>query len=479
MWVIMSKIKTRAQTANQQLSMSQPAPSTRTKKEDQPTTQQAVLGHQHGTMADAPVNNKQHDDCLHQLQASINEMTKAIAAMNIGITTRLDNLDDSTKSLREDAKKTTGCTNDKLTQLEKLLVDSNDRYAQTDRKLRIVEARLSSSETARCKLAEKVVYLENGSRMCNLLIDGKPESDNDNLMQYALEVSNHLTHGATKPESILVAHRIGKKPSQQTRNPTMARPRTIKVIFSNIQERNKVYYARASLKGSDLYKGVYLGDDVTQETRKAREQYRSVAALARSENCEVRMHDDGIVLNGQKFKLFESDSLPPCFSLAKAKIRLVNGAIYFHSEHAYLSNFYPAPILVDDVLYMTAEHRFQALKCDAAHNQKLKERVIRASTPQEAKKLGDSLDETPEWRRLRDEVLTRVVDDKFNQNQDLSKLLLSTGDKKLYEATTSRYYGIGATLHSREVRDGTHTGSNKLGQTLEAKRAKLRATELG
>ena len=114
------------------------------------------------------------------------------------------------------------------------------------------------------------------------------------------------------------------------------------------------------------------------------------------------------------------------------------------------------------------------MKCKAANDLSTADRIIAASTALDAKKLGDNVRETPEWRLNRDKILEEVVTNKFEQNENLKKELLLTGEKRLYEATASQHFGIGAGLHSREVRDGTHSGENVLGTILETIRNKWR-----
>ena len=66
-----------------------------------------------------------------------------------------------------------------------------------------------------------------------------------------------------------------------------------------------------------------------------------------------------------------------------------------------------------------------------------------------------------------------VVNKKFDQNKDLAVKLVATGIKVLKEATTDTLFGIGASLHSKEVRDGTYNGQNKMGKILMMKRNQL------
>ena len=416
------------------------------------------------------------------------QMTKAMDTLNItlvemskGLSTRLDNLsermdvaDNSNKQMYAHAEEDRKLTNQKLGKLEKLLTQSDVNSKLIYKKLKVTEARLIASETTKAQLMERINYLENRSRICNILVDGHPESADENLRVYILDLVNFLTNNMFDAKELVAIFRVGKNLTvQDGKQYRTQRPRSIKVIFDKQLTRNQVYYARAALKGSQMYKGIFIGDDVTLETKKAREAYRSVAALARTQKVEVRMHDDGIILAGRKYKLFEHDSLPDKLSLKKAKMIEVNGAIYFHSEYAFLSNFFYSPILLDDTVFLSAEHRFQYEKCVTVNNLNIAARVIAAPTALEAKRLGDTVKETPEWRLARDQILEDTLIIKFAQHKDLAQELMQTGQKKLYEATVNPYYGIGANLHSREVRDGTHKGENKLGQALERIRSQL------
>ena len=189
----------------------------------------------------------------------------------------------------------------------------------------------------------------------------------------------------------------------------------------------------------------------------------------------MKIHDDGVVIDGIKYRLFDSDTLPSQFSVSKAKMVKIRDTIYFHSESAYFSNLYLAPTIVDGVVYRTAEHHYQSLKCQHAKNNVSLALVLDSLSPYEAKKIGDKLPDSSEWCQWRDAAMEEVVHHKFDQNSDLADLLIATGTLNLSEATANSYFGVGATLHSREVRDGTHTGLNRLGLILEAERDALMA----
>ena len=428
------------------------------------------------------LSNPDYKDEFAQMTAAMSTLNKTLIEMSSGLTTRLDglmermdradvNINQSNANTEKDRK----LTNDKLQKLENLLVKSEVQGQKTNRKLKETEAKLAAAEYAKKQLLERINFIENKARVNNLIIDGCPEREDENLTQYILDLVNCLAKTQVNAKNVVATYRIGKKQTIQAGFATQVtmRPRAIKVIFESLQIRNEVYYARASLKSLQMYKRIYISDDVTLDTKKAREDYRSVAALARSLKVNVKVHDDGLIIEGKKYRLFEAETLPNKFSLKKAKSIEVNGAIYFHSEHSTMSNFCYSPMLIDDIVYLTAEHRLQYLKCVSSKNHELAERITLVPTALEAKRLGDTIRETPEWRLQRDQILEDILTEKFSQNKEMALELTQTEDKKLYEATVNMYYGIGANVHSREVRDGTHKGSNMLGVALEQIRTRL------
>ena len=113
-------------------------------------------------------------------------------------------------------------------------------------------------------------------------------------------------------------------------------------------------------------------------------------------------------------------------------------------EYGPLSNFSRHSFELDGFQWPTVEHYFQAQKFPTTD---LFERIRHASTPLEAKKLGQtrSVPLRPDWDEVKDEVMRRAIRRKFETHPDLRNLLLSTGDEELVEDSPSDYYwGCGA-----------------------------------
>lgn len=363
-------------------------------------------------------------------------------------------------------KKSAATYNDLTQAIER----SNKRHLADRREILIVRQELVLAKELNHRMEVQLNQLINRQNICNIRIDGIKEDVSESLKKYVVEMAHCMGVVNMTQQDVITAYRVGK-PAQ---NNARARSRTVLITFVNERARNAFFFARSSLKNQEKFKGVFVNDDVSPATRKQRDDYRAVAALARQDGVDVRVHTDGILLAGKKYLLTEPQTLPEKYTVNKAKTYEHGGEIYFASASSFLSNFSPSPIVEGDITYMTAEHMYQAGKCRHAQaNDKLK-LVLAAPSPLEAKRIADAVVETPEWRQVRDALMEGVISAKFDQNPDLAHELLGTGDKPLNEATHNDHFGIGVPLMAREIKDKSYRGTNKLGQILVNKRASLR-----
>lgn len=131
----------------------------------------------------------------------------------------------------------------------------------------------------------------------------------------------------------------------------------------------------------------------------------------------------------------------------------------FENEHAFLSNFHPAPLIFDDIHYLNSEAAYQAQKCpDRAAE-------FAALEPMESKRLGRKVTMREDWDIVKQPIMLRIVRAKFQQNPALAEKLLATEDATLIEGNYWKdvYWG---------VCDGV--GENHLGKILMQVRKELR-----
>ena len=141
--------------------------------------------------------------------------------------------------------------------------------------------------------------------------------------------------------------------------------------------------------------------------------------------------------------------------------------IYFYTPsdpYGCFSNFSRHGILMDDGYWPTVEHYFQAQKfTDETHREKIR----RASTPKEAKRLGwsRSVPLRSDWETVKEDVMHKALLKKFETHGEIREILLATDGEEIVEnAPGDFYWGCGA--------DGS--GKNRLGVLLMEVRNVLR-----
>jgi ribA/ribD-fused uncharacterized protein len=125
-------------------------------------------------------------------------------------------------------------------------------------------------------------------------------------------------------------------------------------------------------------------------------------------------------------------------------------------EYGEFSNFAPYPIRLNNKLWPTSEHYFQAQKFrDDAHQ----EEIRNLKSPMVAARMGRSRKRPlrKDWESVKVQVMREAVLAKFTQHDDLRALLLSTGEANLVEHTTNDPYWEDG---------GDGSGKNMLGRIL-------------
>lgn len=112
----------------------------------------------------------------------------------------------------------------------------------------------------------------------------------------------------------------------------------------------------------------------------------------------------------------------------------------FTGKYRFLSNFSLSRVVLGGETYPTVEHAYQAAKTlDLADRQ----RIRRAPTAGEAKRLGRRMTLRPNWEDEKLAVMEDLLRQKFAYG-DLRAALVQTGDATLVEGNDwgDRYWGV-------------------------------------
>ncbi|WP_312108005.1 NADAR family protein [Brevibacillus reuszeri] len=142
------------------------------------------------------------------------------------------------------------------------------------------------------------------------------------------------------------------------------------------------------------------------------------------------------------------------------------------------SQWYPAAFFEDETTYRTAEHYMMAKKAELFGDLTIRDEILKAGHPKQAKALGRRVHSFHEgvWDENKTSIVRRANLLKFSQHPDLLEYLLGTGDRIIVEASPyDRVWGIGmAQDHPHAEQPERWRGENLLGFALMAVRAQLR-----
>ena len=147
--------------------------------------------------------------------------------------------------------------------------------------------------------------------------------------------------------------------------------------------------------------------------------------------------------------------------------------ICFHKpdeENGYLSNWYMSDFSVDSITYSSMEQYMMYMKAKVFKDEVIANQILQTSNVAEIKALGRSVSnyEDSVWNGMRQLLVYKGLREKFAQNEDLKKRLLSTDNNYLAEcAVNDRIWGIGLSMKDHDrLHIDKWKGQNLLGYTL-------------
>lgn len=133
------------------------------------------------------------------------------------------------------------------------------------------------------------------------------------------------------------------------------------------------------------------------------------------------------------------------------------------------TNFYIRPVKIDDNIWLSTEHYYQINKftdpeiIKEMKNVRLPKDIYNLANVKYKSKIRK------DWSQVRLDIMRKAIYEKFNQNSDLKKLLLSTNNAILIENSPyDSFWGVGG--FGNKYIDGTN---NWLGKILMETRAKF------
>ena len=102
----------------------------------------------------------------------------------------------------------------------------------------------------------------------------------------------------------------------------------------------------------------------------------------------------------------------------------------FSGDFAFLSNFFLSPFILQNKVWNTVEHAYQAAKTKSIADAEL---IRMAATPGQAKRMGRKITLREDWEQIKINVMERLLQYKFYGNFGLAGLLVETHPLELIE----------------------------------------------
>jgi len=135
----------------------------------------------------------------------------------------------------------------------------------------------------------------------------------------------------------------------------------------------------------------------------------------------------------------------------------------FQKEYRWLSNFAPVNIELDGIIYPSVEHAYMSAKCADKHWKFFCSNSD--NTAGVVKRNSKNIELVPNWDLIKLDVMKQCIDQKFNQQPYMDKLL-ATGDLHIQEGNmwNDKFWGVCLK---------TNKGENNLGKLIMEKRRLL------
>lgn len=351
------------------------------------------------------------------------------------------------------------------------------KFKDMDTEMKCLRAELA--ENRRC-----VLDLGLEVRERRLFVAGVPEQNQEDPVAVALSASNKLlsyTLKKTKSETkgtgsrpkfrllkindIDDAYRIGKATK---RNKT---GRGLVVTFSFTHIRQMLLATKRFTKDMDTK--YFVSEDLMQIAKDHRANLKVIAEAGQSLGHETKITGNKLLIDSEPFQPDELSAVSPTILQASKREKHLDDAIAFRGDRSIFSNFFPAPMIVDDTEYSCVEQYFQHEKATQCGYPNKARKIMNKPNPWYIIIVSNKVEINDEWKKVRIKVLYKGIFAKFDQNPPLKQALLNTVGLKLYEATTDLFYACGIDLDSPKWATNDWPGQNVTGQVLMKVRREL------
>ena len=321
----------------------------------------------------------------------------------------------------------------------------------------LLKTKCQTLEQEQKHIKDRLDKMENTQLDNNLIIHGVPEPTAWEYPEMCYEkVVNYLSYtmnGENEPEKMNQARNLSIQKTKRIGRFSVDRSRPISITFSRYED---VEYLLTYKKY--LPEGIYLDKEYCEEIEKRRKLLCPIMHCAKNHEDykkKCRMENDTLIIRGKHYTVNNLHQLPAEINGYKATSKSEEGTTCYFGELNPLSNFHSATFTYDGIQYHSSEQLIQHMKSQLFEDLTTEAAILATTNALDCKneaKNNRNYDHK-QWEEMAKSLCYEGIKAKFVQNSWLKKLLLSTNEDTLAEATYGKLWGTGVPLHSRDCTD--------------------------
>ena len=275
--------------------------------------------------------------------------------------------------------------------------------------IKTLETKVDELETIIKQQDEKIMSLEMYSRRDNLIIEGIPESPNEDIKSKILSFFvDNLGVPNGGDISLSRVHRLGKPPHRVAES--VKRPRLVIIRFHYFPDRDRIWKSSWSLND----RSYHVREDFPDSVRENRATLLPcLRAAKRDPSVDIcSLIGDTLWIDGKKFTVSNMDDMPEKLKWTYKGQRYFSkcDSTFFFGHKSFLSNHHNSPFEEQGKTYICSEQYYLEQKSLYFKDEVTASAIMRSDNPGKMKALSrqiKGLDEKsgkllqgPTWKRL-------------------------------------------------------------------------------
>lgn len=151
-------------------------------------------------------------------------------------------------------------------------------------------------------------------------------------------------------------------------------------------------------------------------------------------------------------------------------MRVINNKVFFYGSSEIYSNWHRCRFIIEGITFNCSEQAMMYYKAKMFRDYDTANKILKSKNPREQKQLGREVKNFDEsyWINNREEIMYRILYEKFTQNEDFKKELLKYKQHEFVEASPyDKIWGIGLDQTNDLILDESNwRGQNLLGKCI-------------